>query len=218
MTRLRLLVARRRPGFTLVELIVACAVVSVALLGVYTVFLQASGLERRMADQWVSGGAARAVATHLADVMERAVSVADSPTVRSDADASGPYIILRTQDGAAGMTLRRYQWAPAPEDGIGTWLRVKAQPYAGGHPVGLSQVESEESPWDHVEETVVARDLDAMSIEFRPVTNVGDWSPSYSEPGPIAVRIRVRVGDESTERVVITPAQASILGGEGEGE
>lgn len=213
----------RASGFTLVELLTATVVMALTLLGVYTVFRQALATEQSVSARWRERAAAEAVASHLADAIERLVHLPDTPPLVAEHDGEGGRQFVFVMMGAdwsaddpagAAIQRRRYWWSQS--EAVRGQLQLQIIPLAGTADVAPDPQTAElQGPqrWAAVPPEVIAEDVDEVSIEFRPRDDTrAAWSKDWKEPEePFAARIRVRVGGQTVERLVAPPATAPLL-------
>lgn len=217
------------PGFTIVEIMVACVVVATALLGVYAVFKQSMEIEARASVSWARREAARAALYHLADAVERIVNVRGVPTLIGERTQDGGYSMTCFVGGQGGsaaskgrfpLQWRRYAWADAGEADSGGHLELQTIPMAGTGKIAdirnLQEIPQEEL-WLHVEPVVVASGLRQMSVRYSQLDDpASGWRNQWrGAVGGVAVRIGVKCGDEHVEQVVVPRANAPVLSLEG---
>lgn len=111
-------------GFTLVELMVASVIVSVALLGVFSLVRQASEVEARSHLVWRSRGPANAMADHLESALEHAVVSGDlgGGGIQAQPDGNGGYRLRLLVAGAV------YDHTPGEPEGGTRWLEYRWYP------------------------------------------------------------------------------------------
>jgi prepilin-type N-terminal cleavage/methylation domain-containing protein len=121
-----------RRAFTLVELLVAAVIVSVALLGVYSVFVAAVEAESRTTARWQRRAVARAAADEIAASLEAATNLPGIPAIVAGPDEQGGYALqclaqgVGASDGSAPrppLVRRLYRWGDGAE--------ARAEPRAG---------------------------------------------------------------------------------------
>lgn len=221
---------RRHRGFTIVELMVASTVLTIALLGVYSIFHQALHVEGRASVRWQQQAAAEAVAEHLARTLERAINVsAEMPTLAAGPDEGEAvyqltcFVLdapgLHATGPRPGIHWHRYRWPLEPEE-AGLPLLRQTVHWAGSVNVtaGASVDGVDDSdPWADVHPQVVASEVDDVTLRFgRASDPQARWRERWSGfVGDVAIRIQVRVGRAEAKRTIV-PAPSGVLLGEQE--
>ena len=209
----------RTGGFTLMEVLVASVVISVALLGVYALLQHALAAESRSAKEWRAHGQAQTLAAELADAIEQAVKTERIPALVAMADPSGSGDRLLTcmtnpSSAGGGYELRRYRWRPGADADHPGRLELQVMRYAGSVNLTDKTAAADESSedaslseeaWGRVPATVIGHDVDALTVEFRSVgKRAAGWTSQWRGSAPVTARVRVTIGDRS-EEVVVTP-------------
>jgi len=208
---------------------VACVVVSIALIGVYGIFREAMSMEKNASRLWDDRAAAAAVVAHLAETLEHAVNLPGVPAiVGKPGEEENEYVLTCTAvsaghvAGARGLTKRRrYRWTCDPEDAGAGCLKLQTLTYAGTKNVtaidGLAGLD-EKQTWERAEVKVIAGRLKRMSVSYKPVnTPDAEWTDRWhGRAGRVMVRISVTVGNRKCERLVTPRADASRIDGQGE--
>jgi len=196
-------------GFTLVELLTACMIVSIALLGVHAIFRDALQTEQRLTLAWQDRQAAEAIVSHICQAVESAVEIADLPAMKTGKEDNGlPFLECMTYSDARQPTLqrRRYRW-----DNESGAIDLRTIPYCGSQPVSL-QVQTEEDPWPNIKPVTIGHDLKGLSIQFK--TAASNWTDQYTRSDwPAIVRVNATVGTTSVERIISCPVTAAMLEG-----
>ena len=194
-------------GFTLVELLTACMIVSIALLGVHAIFRDAVQTERRLTLAWQDHQAAEAVVSQICQAVESAVEIAGLPAIKTGKEDNGlPFLECMTYGDSRQPTLqrRRYRW-----DSESGTIDLRTIPYCGSQPVSL-QVQTEEDPWTNIKPVTIGRDLKGLSIQFK--TAPSNWKDQYTRSDlPAIVRVKATVGTTSVERITSCPVTAAML-------
>jgi len=172
--------------------------------------------------------AAESVADHLVTVLVHSVRLPDIPVVHQavdDADGSrtltctvGGFPSLGSDPASLSVNRRRYRWDFAAEDPRAGTVELQIQPYAGTRNLSVSadveDMTDDRQSWLNIAPETVARGIKKLTIEFRQV-----YAPDagwQEDPGDawdlIACRIRVEVGRETVERIVVPPVNAPVLG------
>jgi len=220
--KLRARSAARR-GFTIAELIVASSVMTTALLGVYTLFGQVIDVERRASLRWEQRGAAEAVASQLAEAVEYAVDLPNITAIGGGdgEDGSSSLTVMTSArpgspsfGGQAGLQRRLYRWHPDTRT-----IELKTQRYAGSvnlTPGVTGEEADDEVVWSRSAAVVVAGDVDGLTLRFRTADDPqGEWTKQRRGAARnVAVLIRVKVGEQTVERIVASQVNQPLLSGE----
>ncbi len=212
-------------GFTVAELMVACVVMGTALVGVYEVFRQAAEIERRASVRWEDRAAAEAVAAHVAESIEGAVMMPKASAIEGRRNEDGSvWIGCLTQArcwssdrvGHAAIQGRRYTWRPVVEGRGGGVVELKTLAYGGSVNVTVGvggEERSEGEVWDRVAGVVIGREVREFKVGYRRADRPdGEWEEQFrGGVGNIVIMLRVRVGDEAVERVVLPHANRELL-------
>lgn len=206
-----------RRSFTLVELVVAMVVVSVALVGVFGIFQAVLAVESRTSGRAEQRAAARPVLDHLCSVLGAAVNLPGRPSLAGGVNDDGTCwleCVTFGPGGAAdthepGLQMRRYEWGGEKSPAAGLVLRV--QTCAGR--ANLTADPGDEGGWDRVPPRLVGGHFDSLSVRYRAAADEqAEWQDRYSgKCGQVAVRVSVAAGDELVERVVIPRAGADLV-------
>jgi prepilin-type N-terminal cleavage/methylation domain-containing protein len=212
-------------GFTLVELVVAAVITSIALLGVYATFVAAANVEARTTARWEHRSAARAVADHIGGTIEGAVNLPGLATISGSPDGAGGYTLecVTQPRGASGAPLlrRRYRWGATPSAGPastnGLQLQVQTLPYAGTKNLtapGAGAAPAAEDVWAAMPPLTIASGLSSIEVTYRRAANPeAEWQNHFAGPaGRVAVRVVVRCGGETAERVFVPKTNAALVG------
>jgi type II secretory pathway pseudopilin PulG len=219
-----------RTAFTLTELIVVSVVMTTALLGVYTVFKQAIEVEAKATAKWRARASAEAVLNELTQAIEGCVNLPGITTLSGGPDTqTGGYALTcmvegRGYDSArpdrSGVQRRRYRWTFDSNSPLAGTVSVQAMSYAGTvniTPVtGIAEMD-ESQAWDRLASEVIGQKLSGVSVLFRTTgSEDAKWEDRYGgSVGKVAVWVRVTVGDETAERVVIPQANGELVSQEG---
>lgn len=196
-------------GFTLVEFMTACMVVSIALLGVHAIFRDVVQTERRLTLAWQDRQAAEAVVLQICQAVGSAVEISGVPAMKTGKEDNGlSFLECMTYGGPCQPTLQRRMYRWNGDSGV---LDLRTIPYCGSQPVSL-QVQTEEDPWTNVEPVIIGHGLKGLSIQFKTATS--DWTDQYTRSDlPTVVRVKATVGKTSVERIVSCPVTAAVLEG-----
>ncbi len=212
-------VMRRCFGFTVVELMVAAVVMSVALVGIYAVFRQALDAERAAGKRWRGRAAAAAVCEHLADAIEHSVNLPGRPALEIAAgdDGGASSLVCMVDEYASNETgggspqWRRYRWGFDSHDARAGTVELQRRPLAGQTDIGTvpRSGSSNESIWAPVAPTVIGHQVATLSVMSRVFD--GPWEANWSGAvGERQFRVRVTVGEHTAERIV-TPRVDGLL-------
>lgn len=141
-----------------------------------------------------------------------------TPPQRPDPTA----LAARTGIGVAGgrppLQRRRYHWNFAEAERRGA-LELRTLLYAGATLLtpGMSEVDpGDPQIWERLTASTVARGVQGISVEYRPAKDPdAEWMNRWhGPPEGVTVRVRVRVGDESVERIVTPHVGGTLLSSE----
>ena len=205
-----------RAGFTIVELMVSCLVLSVALLGVYAIFTQAMSMEEEASSLWDDRTAAAAVADHLTDALEHVVNLPGIPAlVGRRGDEENEWTMTLTtispapSDGSpARVERRRYCWRHDPDAPDATVLELQTAIYAGTTNVtpidGLAELDETEM-WKRLGTEVIGTRLRSIWVSYRTANDPdAEWKDRWNgKTGNVMVRVSVSVGKSRCERTVV---------------
>jgi len=214
-------------GFTIVELLVASVVMSVALLGVYSIFAQAMQVQSQTSVRWNEQAAAEAMVAHFADVLERCVNLPEVPALVAGPDSAGEGYFLTCcatsgRGGSSdpldrgGIQRRRYRWGFGSEEDRAGTIEVQTLSLAGTKIVsvwGEMEGGTEEEIWSRVPATVVGRRVGSLSVLYRKCNDPqSTWQDHWrGNAGEVAIWIRVGVGGETVERLVVPQADGFLV-------
>lgn len=217
-------------GFTLTELLVANAVVAIALLGVHGLFRQVVEVERSLTLRWENRGAAEAVADHLAEAMQHVVNLPGKPAILAEPSDDGARAVTCFTQAPlyrnaplreAGVSRRRYAWRPGEDPEQPGEVDAQMLTYGGSQNLSLGAAEEgdDAAAWNQATPMVIGGRVDELAITFRaPDDANAAWQDQGSwQGGQVVVRIRVRVGGETAERVVLPRAGAMAVARNEEG-
>lgn len=201
---------RRAGGFTVTELIVATVVMSIALLGIQTVFTRLMGLQADKITAWNDNAQATVVADYLAQIIERATPASGYPSITATGQelrcmsALAPAAADPVAPGTTAMY--RLRWGLEDEQAgmLGQkWVLFSGDQIISPHVEGFEP--DEPQFWEPIPEQWIARRLSGITMRFRHVADTDDprWFTRWSgNPGDVEVRIEVRLGSERIERRV----------------
>ena len=214
---------RSRRGFTVVEILMASFVVSLAMTGIYTVFFQALQTEKDITVASADRQSAEAVAAYLSQAVESAVRIGDIPAVSGGPGAESRAYVMScmTQKsvftaGGWKQSLRRvrFTWRNPDPDEPGQALGMQEIVYAGTQnlslPAGL-RTGDEEVDWSGAPTQTIAESSCELSVAYRPVSpSLGVWQGIWSDPNRrVQVRIQVKVGEQTVERTATCHADVA---------
>lgn len=199
-----------RKGFTLVELMTACVIVSIALLGVYVLFRDSVQTERRLTTTWRDRQTAEAIVAQICQTLESAVEIPPVKAAKTGKEDDGRFFLDSLTYGdpnQATLQRRRYRWG-----GESDVIDLRMIPYSGTRNVAIRQPAEEENPWTTVAPITIARGLKSLSIWFMAVEN-GEWKETYDySNSPTLVRVTATVGDVTIERIISSPLTTIAYG------
>ncbi|MGE5608216.1 MAG: type II secretion system protein [Bacillota bacterium] len=218
-------------GFTLAELLVANAVVTIALLGVYGLFRQVLEVEKAGAKRWEDEAAAEAIVDHLAEAMRNVVNLPGKSAITAEPDGNGGAAIsCFTQTPMywgrpvrhAGVSRRRYAWQGGQDAAQQGQLEVRLQTYGGRKnldPAAIEEESSDAAVWAQTPPVAIGRPVDEIAVVFRGADEAnGEWQDRGNwQAGQVVVRIRVRVGESVVEWVVMPRATTMVVAADEEG-
>ena len=212
-------------GFTLLEMLLACSIMTIALIGVYSTvreILQAEAQDRHL---WRDHLAAAAVADLFAQELEGAIRSSNNKlvVVKTDKDtqiSQAEWTALVSARAAAAGTpeVIKYRWTWGFAQGSPLAGCVEVQRLVGA--VALEEAKSQEdqeameATWNQAPFQIVARNVANLAINTGPT---GPDAPSQDankskSPDQVAVaRITVTVGLEAVSRTIVLPVTASYL-------
>lgn len=199
--------SRMAGGFTLVELLTACMIVSIALLGVYAIFRNSVQTERRLSLAWQDRQAAEAIVREICRAVESAIEIPPIPAMKTGKEADGrPFLDCLTYGDSSQMMLqrRRYRW-----DGETGVIDLRAIVFSGSQPVSM-QPQGVEDPWANIEPATIGRGLTSLSIQFKTAAS-DKWQGKYARSDmPAIVRVKASVGKATVERITSCPLTAAL--------
>jgi len=211
----------KRFGFTITELVVVSVVMTTALLGVYTIFKQAIDVEAKASVKWNNHIAAEVVLDELSEALEYCVNLSEIKTlVGTPNGEEGEYVLKCFMEGKGynagkidqvGLQQRRYTWTFQSDSSWAGMVFLQTMCYAGATNItsisGLTELnESNESEmWSRLPSRLIGKGLSALSIQFKSLeSSDAKWQDNWNGPvGKVAVWIKVKVGDQTAERVVV---------------
>ncbi len=203
-------------GFTLIELLTACTIVSIALLGVYSIFHDSVQTERQLTQAWQERQAAEAIVSTLCQAAQSAVEVPGMPAMKTGKDPDGlPFFECLTYDaapttfsGSSVLQRRRYRW-----DTNTGLIDLRTIPFSGSQSVAIQAQDNGQDPWVDVEPVVIGQKLKALSIQFKAPTS-DKWAGQYKRSElPTAIRVKASVGKASVQRIICCHLTAPAMEG-----
>jgi prepilin-type N-terminal cleavage/methylation domain-containing protein len=209
-------VAARPRGFTLVELLTACVIVSTIAMGTYGILGQALRFESTANRRARARATAVPVLEHLAEAVRQACEPIgqemDGPGGTTPVTAlqaqPGTLTVLTLAGATGGRERRQYTWPTGAEQKIA--LELKSILYAGATPLTSVDLEKpdESGIWNRLPSRAVGAGLDQLKVEFLELEKPGArWVEKHKGPAvSVAVRIRIWAMGECFERVIVPPA------------
>jgi len=193
-----------------VELLVASVIVSIGLLGVYGVLKQAMAVYTRTGAAWSRRDAADAIADTLAEAVDNSIAVQNMPAVAAKKLDRGWQCTVRGYCDSGmdsgvdkGLLARRFTYQ-TPDDGRAGTLTVQSRQVAGRHDLNRSPDQAAvtvEQLWPDTPEQLIGREIDSLSIRYRPADGSGGWSDEWNKKDKaVEADIRVTVGGQAAER------------------
>ncbi len=217
----------RRRGFTIAELLVASVVTSMTFVAVYYIFFQAIRAEATVALRWKERHAAEAIVSHITETLEQAVNIPGIVTIHGGANGSeGESFLKCTVGGKAlagsdvsrmSVSRVRYSWNFQDTEGEDTKsILLQKLRYAGASvvtPIAEQEEMNEDELWEKAPSTTIGTQLDGVSVSYKNTKEPGaSWGDSWKDSaGDVAVRIRVNVGGEMVERIVVPQANSPVI-------
>lgn len=201
-------------GFTLIELLTASIIVSLVLMGVYSLFHNSVRTEIKLTQAWQERSVAETVVSAISRDIKAAVELKDMPLMEVGNEDNGTYFftcITHADVTATDATNAVYEWRRYSWDDSGT-LELQVIPFSGTRPVGLHALQEGEDPWGHVSAVVIGRQIKSLSIQFRS-PNMGDWANAFSryKTFPTTIRITATVGQTTIERYVQCHVNTAVI-------
>lgn len=214
-----------RSGFTIAELLVASVASSVIFIGIYSIFMQATQAEENIRLQTQQRRAVIAVAEHIARTLEYAINLPDIPSIEGGAEGDGEHFLKCTVAGigvnggdVTGRSISRirYSWGQQDIDSNENQIYLQKMPYGGSKLLLLTNQEEqqeEEELWSQIPKAVIGTQLRSVSLLYRSAANPdASWQDNWKgSAGEVAIKIRVSVGGETAERIVIPKVNAPII-------
>lgn len=196
-------------GFTSVELLVACSVLSIALLGVQELFRHAMDAESRASTRWSRQGQADALANRWAAELENIIEVLSPSSLVLETRSDGGELIFRTPRRRILVLWRR-------DSDNRFVVERQRQDFSGRVNLTLpAEVppEDADSQWDVLTSTRWAERLDEVKAEVASLKNYPcSWEDRWNGAATaMALRITVTIGAETAQRVVAIRAEADRL-------
>lgn len=222
---------RHRCAFTVVEFIVACAIVSIAMIGIHRTFHDLLEVEEADSVRGRERAKVLAVLDHLESVISSAVNVdvdmagqnVISLVAGSDIEPNCKVLTCWTLgDGlypqhpnSVALQRLRYRWAQTERPGI---LDVRSMYWAGSKLIdaNVSSEMTEDQAWNSIVSTTIATGIDQLTINFKTLGKTdATWKSKWNgNVGNFAVRLVVKVGQTSIERVFIPMTDGNYVEGD----
>jgi prepilin-type N-terminal cleavage/methylation domain-containing protein len=208
-------------GFTLVELIVAMVISAMLMLCVYSFFRQVMESEARLSIESTQRATARSIADLLEQSLTTAIKVPPLASLEggpnSDTKDYGVSLmcIAKRYPGTTELEWRSFRWAD-PQNGKAVSLRMKKLVYAGtrliSRPAGADDDDAARRLTPFV---TVASGISELSLEYRSLGDPrGKWEDHCGGAvGNLAIRLHVRVGGATDDRMIVPPIQAALVNG-----
>ena len=204
-----------RAGFTLVELLTTCVIVSIIAMGTYGLLGQTLRTETTANLRARASAVAVPVLEHLASAITQARECGnDLPSIQAEPGM----LTLLTSAGPDGTSQRRrYSWRAGAHGNVS--LEMKSFYYAGATPLACgsgADSANEEAVWDGMEARTIATGLEQLKLEYLAMdVDRGRWSDKYEGAAAVAVRVRLWSMGRMFERVIVPPAHllGTVYGG-----
>lgn len=196
----------------------ASFITTTAFLGVYTVFKQVLDMEKNTRLRWHNQSQAESIVTHIAETLDSCLNLPDIPALFGGPDPKqGGYFLRCLVDGKGysggsstwnGMRRRHYSWNTGTEENNQYSVELQELKYAGTRmlsPItGLEDLD-EEQIWLGVPAQTIGKNVDAISILYKPIDDVvASWQGDWKGPvGNVAVWIKVECQGQLAERIVV---------------
>ncbi|MFA6133455.1 MAG: prepilin-type N-terminal cleavage/methylation domain-containing protein [Phycisphaerae bacterium] len=197
---------RRRGGFTLPELLTATVVMSIALLGVHSVFQRAMAVEARASLGWTQRSSAEAVVDPLADDLEQINRSFQAPPLVLKSSGDGGELICQV-----GLERRRYSWGRKDRGGL-YHLALQRRVFAGKQDLSggaTPETIDNSSAWEAVATTEAGSGMSEFGVQCRLLSDgAGQWRSDYQARigQGLAVKIGATVGGQEVQRIVVPPS------------
>ena len=189
------------------ELLTGCVIVSIALLGVYSIFREYMQTERRLSIRWQDGQAAEAIVAHASETLESVVKIPSLKAISMGKENDGRiFVECLTYGNPAQATLerRRYCW----DSNSGEDISLRTIPYSGTQAVAVWAI-SDQDPWAGIEPIVIGRRIRHFSIRFKKVGS-SKWKDRVPKDSSSIARVRATVGNSTVERIVSIPLSGEM--------
>lgn len=200
-------------GFTISELLVASVASCLVLFGAYRTLLQGRFVEERNTGKWVAQNAATAVVRQIVNSLENIVNLPEHASlVGKSVEEGNGYILQCTNHGQ----LLQYHWyGPQDEQNQGI-LERKQILYAGSSAICPAQPDLDgqgDQLWEHIEPEIIAKNVDALTIRFRPADDPdATWENSWSSSvGNVLVAVQVTVDGQTVKNLIVPKANVTAM-------
>ena len=208
---------RRVTGFTLVELLMASFIVSIALLGVYSLFQQTLEVEGKMSLNMLHQNRAVQVVGYLAEELKRCINLPDMDTIQmSYTPQAGSFEWVAVGKGFSGSSFesqgivrKRITWKlNAAQDAY--TLNQQVMRYAGTS--NMSFTDESQANWNILPVTELFHEIDALEVEIQKTDQPqGGWLKEYQgEASHVAIRIKAVSGERDCQRIILPAVNAVV--------
>jgi type II secretory pathway component PulJ len=219
-------------AFTIVEFVVACIIVSVAMLGIHRTFHDLMKAEMNDGLRGNEQANAMAVLDHLERVLKSTVNVSvkmgdvEMQSVVAGDDVEPGCKVLTCWSYGTGfqpqkpqsvaMQRVRYRWSMQGHTDV---LDVRKMDWAGSQIIDSHNLEelAETEAWSVLPVDVVATGIKQLSVDFKVLGDPdATWKNKWKgNVGKVAVRLIIKIGSTQLERIVIPSASVNSVEGGG---
>ncbi len=182
-------------GFTLVELLVAMALLSLLMLGMASALRSMAQTEERVDSRLEQADEFR-VATGFLDTVLGRVSVRKTTALLKEGES--PYLFSGRQDEMAWLGIM-----PARHGAGGrTFFRLRLEPVEGGGALVISFLPWDGSSafpdWSKAQSRVLVHGATSLALAYEDARRpVPEWVPLWTSPDGLPERVRIELGTQS---------------------
>ncbi|MBN9339409.1 MAG: hypothetical protein ABT02_00705 [Comamonadaceae bacterium SCN 68-20] len=182
-------------GFTLVELLVAMALLSLLMLGMASALRSMAQTEERVDSRLEQADEFR-VATGFLDTVLGRVSVRKTTALLKEGES--PYLFSGRQDEMAWLGIM-----PARHGAGGrTFFRLRLEPVEGGGALVISFLPWDGSSafpdWSKAQSRVLVHGATSLALAYEDARRpVPEWVPLWTSPDGLPERVRIDLGTQS---------------------
>ncbi|UJB66563.1 prepilin-type N-terminal cleavage/methylation domain-containing protein [Acidovorax sp. YS12] len=182
-------------GFTLVELLVAMALLSLLMLGMASALRSMAQTEERVDSRLEQADEFR-VATGFLDTVLGRVSVRKTTALLKEGES--PYLFSGRQDEMAWLGIM-----PARHGAGGrTFFRLRLEPVEGGGALVISFLPWDGSSafpdWSKAQSRVLVHGATSLALAYEDARRpVPEWGPLWTSPDGLPERVRIELGTQS---------------------